>query len=67
VPQWFREGLVLYLAGTATESGAASSGAEQAMRREYESAKARVRALVERYGQAAVIGWLGRRASPAWQ
>jgi stage II sporulation protein D len=66
VPQWFREGLVLYLAGTATEPGAGARGAEQAMRREYESAKARVRALVERYGQAAVIGWLGRPASPAW-
>ena len=61
-PQWFREGLVLNLAG-APVSGASGSGAEQQMRREYESARARVRALIDRQGRATVMQWL-RTGSP---
>ena len=48
-PKWFREGLVLYLAG-APILPASGSGAEQIMRREYQSALARVRTMVERQG-----------------
>ena len=57
-PQWFREGLVLCLAGTPAGNRVSGSGPEQQMRREYESARARVRALIDRYGRAAVIEWL---------
>lgn len=56
-PQWFREGLVLYLAGTPLPPGN-GAGAEQDLRREYQSAAARVRALVERNGRATVMQWL---------
>jgi stage II sporulation protein D len=57
-PQWFREGLVLCLAGTPAENRSSGSGPEQQMRREYESARARVRALIDRYGRATVMQWL---------
>ena len=56
-PQWFREGLVLYLAGTPV-SPANGSGPEQELRREYQSALARVRVLVERNGKGQVMQWL---------
>ena len=62
-PLWFREGLVLYLAGTPAESRAPATGPERAMRNEYESDKSRVRELIGRYGQAAVMQWL-RTGSP---
>jgi stage II sporulation protein D len=56
-PQWFREGLVLYLAGTPLPppTGIAE---EQAMRREYQAALARVRSLVDRNGRVTVMQWL---------
>jgi stage II sporulation protein D len=57
-PQWFREGLVLYLSGTPAEPRPSGSGAEQQMRREYESARARVRTLVDRHGRGTVMQWL---------
>jgi len=61
-PEWFREGLVLYLAGTAatavTEPRPSGSGPEQAMRREYAADLARVRALIDRHGRATIMQWL---------
>jgi stage II sporulation protein D len=56
-PLWFREGLVLYLAGTPLPP-ANGSGEEQELRRSYQSALARVRALVERNGRDQVMQWL---------
>jgi stage II sporulation protein D len=56
-PQWFREGLVLYLAGSPLPP-ANGGGPEQELRREYQSALARVRALVDRNGRATVMQWL---------
>jgi stage II sporulation protein D len=64
-PMWFREGLVLYLSGTRAPV-ANGSGPEQDLRRSYQSALARVRALVEHHGRAAVMQWLrsGNAALP---
>jgi stage II sporulation protein D len=56
-PLWFREGLVLYLAGTPLPA-ATGNGEEQELRRSYQSALARVRALVERNGRDQVMQWL---------
>jgi stage II sporulation protein D len=56
-PVWFREGLVLYLAGEPLPQ-ASGSGAEQDLRRSYQSALARVRVLVERQGKSTVMQWL---------
>jgi stage II sporulation protein D len=47
-PEWFREGLVLYLAGDPARQ----------MSREYAAALDRVRALADRHGRAALIEWL---------
>jgi stage II sporulation protein D len=65
-PIWFREGLVLYLSGTLAPV-VNGSGPEQDLRRNYQSALARVRALVEHHGRAAVIQWLrtGNAALPS--
>jgi stage II sporulation protein D len=64
-PMWFREGLVLYLSGTPAPV-ANGSGPEQDLRRNYQSALARVRTLVEHHGRAAVMQWLrtGNAALP---
>jgi stage II sporulation protein D len=62
-PLWFREGLVLYLAGTPAGSGAPALGEERAMRNQYEADQSRVRALIGRHGQATVMQWL-RTGSP---
>jgi hypothetical protein len=52
VPGWFREGLVLHLAGD--HSGAALSREAAA----YRDAQSRVEALVRTHGRATVLGWL---------
>jgi stage II sporulation protein D len=62
-PLWFREGLVLYLAGTPAGSGAPATGEERAMRNQYDADQSRVRALIGRHGQATVMQWL-RTGSP---
>ena len=62
-PEWFREGLVLWIVepgrpatgGAGQLEGAAS---EAEMRRSYEAARSRVKRLVERYGRAVVLSWV---------
>jgi stage II sporulation protein D len=65
LPVWFREGLVEYLRGAAAVSGGA--GAEDAISQRtdrhaaenaYNGAQARVRELVSRYGEGAVLSWV---------
>ena len=67
LPVWFREGLAEYLDGDkvmATERGAANdTDFEQRLDRQraqaaYGEASVRVRELVARYGEAAVLGWV---------
>ena len=63
LPAWFREGLVLYLAGPeppAPKGGAAQLPEEARVRQSYTAAYARVRALVERHDRLAVMSWLER-------
>jgi stage II sporulation protein D len=71
-PQWFREGLVLYLSspGTATRRERASVDvaalekslrapqSEQELRRAYADAQARVVQLVEEHGKDTLLDWL---------
>jgi stage II sporulation protein D len=71
LPLWFREGLVLYLEGSARGSGPPPSDAElrridnaAAARRAYEQAGRAVAGLVEHYGREAVLGWV-RSGLPA--
>ena len=54
-PEWFREGLALYLAADPAPPPD----------RDYAAALARVRALVDRYGRPAVIEWLPWGGPPA--
>jgi stage II sporulation protein D len=63
-PMWFREGLVLFLAGTPVPA-VNGGGAEQDLRRSYQSALSRVRALVEHNGRTKVIEWLRSGNVPA--
>jgi hypothetical protein len=63
LPDWFREGLVLYLENPSAvgEAGAGSvrnPGSEAEMRAAYREARRRVAGLVERFGRAAVVAWL---------
>ncbi|MEZ5351696.1 MAG: SpoIID/LytB domain-containing protein [Bryobacteraceae bacterium] len=64
LPDWFREGLVLYLENPSTSTASPSdaslrdAASEAGMRAAYRSAKGRVGALVARYGRDAVLGWL---------
>jgi len=60
LPPWFREGLALYLADTAWDKLRNETEARQA----YRAAQARVRALVDRHGRAAVMVWLVRGLPP---
>ena len=60
LPLWFREGLALYLADTAWDKLRNETEARQA----YRTAHARVRALVDRHGRAAVMEWLVRGLPP---
>ncbi len=65
VPLWFREGMVLHLANPAERPASpvrasAEPTSEAEMRQSYRSAQARVRALVDRHGRDAVMGWLER-------
>jgi hypothetical protein len=65
-PRWFEEGLVLYLAdpsatsagGPLVESDLSQPRSEEAMRRAYAAARAKVKGLVDRHGLAVVAGWL---------
>lgn len=62
LPEWFREGLVLYLAGSEPPParGGAAQPEETRTRQSYTAAYARVRTLVERHGREAVMSWLER-------
>jgi stage II sporulation protein D len=68
LPLWFREGLVEWLDHPAAGSSTAQqddTGIRQRQDRErarhaYTAAKARVAALVSRYGETAVLGWVTR-------
>lgn len=73
LPLWFREGLVECLAGDRITAPAAAhvSEGDVSERQDkartqaaYVQARARVAALVNRYGQAAVLGWV-KRGLPA--
>jgi stage II sporulation protein D len=68
LPLWFREGLVEWLdkpAAAPSKTQQDDAGIRQRQDRQraehaYASAKARVAALVNRYGETAVLGWLAR-------
>lgn len=74
LPVWFREGLVEYLNGgdtiTAKDSAVLSDADfEQRQNRSraeaaYSGARARVAALIARYGEAGVLGWITRGLPP---
>jgi stage II sporulation protein D len=70
LPVWFREGLAEYLDPSNRAAGAASFPADSALRqtgdpgearRAYAGALAAVTRLVERYGEATVLGWVEKR------
>jgi stage II sporulation protein D len=70
LPLWFREGLAEYLDPSNRPAGAAGFPADSALRQTADSAEARrayadslaaVTRLVERYGEATVLGWVGKR------
>ena len=79
-PLWFREGVVLHLAGAGREprqrprpTAAAPGNLDRAlrhpagpeeMRRSYAEALARVDSLVARHGEARVLAWLERGGPP---
>jgi peptidoglycan hydrolase-like amidase len=66
LPDWFREGVVLWLtdpdkpagAGAGSASGIAQAGSEAEMRRSYEAARSQVKRLVNRYGRGTVLSWV---------
>ena len=67
LPLWFREGLVGYLEDSARVEGKAPAEADlrqtadaDRARRAYGEAARAVAALVRRYGEAAVMGWVAR-------
>jgi stage II sporulation protein D len=72
LPVWFREGLAGYLTGGSLEGRGAAPGDgdvrqksdETRARRAYSEARQRVAALVARYGEGTVLGWL-KRGLPA--
>jgi len=76
LPVWFREGLAERLALPAGTAGAAEFPADSALRqagdaaearRAYAEARAAVARLVERYGEATVLGWVRRGVPPEAQ
>ena len=72
LPEWFREGLVGYLAGEAKTAQAGPNNArpsdadlrqttdQDKARRAYAQAAAAVAGLVQSYGESAVLDWAGR-------
>jgi stage II sporulation protein D len=65
LPEWFREGLVLWLAdpNRPASGGTATMGnprTESEQRRAYEAARSRVKQLVEKNGRTVVLSWLER-------
>jgi stage II sporulation protein D len=66
LPDWFREGVVLWLAdpdkpagtGASNGSGIAQAGSEAEMRRAYDEARSRVKRLVDRHGRGTVLSWV---------
>jgi stage II sporulation protein D len=78
LPEWFREGIVLALAGGAADVETANSfrdaaALELALTRPrsneeaqaaYAAARARVRALIAKHGQATVLSWVERGLPP---
>lgn len=73
LPLWFREGLVIFLAGGAEAAATGGPPSDRAlthprdaaeMRRAYRAAHARVRELADRYGREAVLRWLERGLPP---
>lgn len=67
LPVWFREGLVEWLSGGRSDAGAPVTDLDGDLRqrqtrgtaeRAYSHAAARVGALVSRYGEAKVLGWV---------
>jgi stage II sporulation protein D len=73
LPDWFREGLVLWLADPdrAPGGGPVSAGeidranSEAAVRRAYQAAQSHVKRLAGRYGRSAVLSWVERGLPPA--
>jgi stage II sporulation protein D len=67
LPLWFREGLVEWLdtteprpKGAVDDAGIRQRQDRARAQRAYDAAKARVAALVNRYGEITVLGWLER-------
>jgi len=76
LPVWFREGLAEYLDPSSRAAGGASIPADSAVRqtadpaearRAYAEALATVARLVERYGEATVMGWVRSGVPPEAQ
>ncbi len=76
-PQWFREGLVLYLAGphaTPAQSGGGDLGtlekslrapqSEEELRRAYSEARGRVTQLAQQHGKDVLLDWLQNGLPP---
>lgn len=77
-PQWFREGLVLYLSGPPTRAGAQASDVdvallekslrapqtEQELRRAYAQARERVAELAAQHGKQSLLDWLQNGIPP---
>jgi stage II sporulation protein D len=70
LPVWFREGLAEYLDPLNRAAGAAAFPADSALRQTADAAEARrayadalaaVTRLVERHGEATVLGWVEKR------
>ncbi len=57
LPRWFQEGLVLCLA---RKNAVAAASVPEVARREYSEYRRRVQALIDRYGEEAVLSWLDR-------
>jgi hypothetical protein len=65
LPEWYREGLVLWLADpdkppSPVEASIESARSEADLRRAYDAARSRVKRLVQSYGRAAVLSWAER-------
>ena len=67
VPVWFREGLVEWLSGENSRAVAEAANLDGDLRqrqergnaeRAYAQAAARIRGLIDRYGEATVLGWV---------
>jgi peptidoglycan hydrolase-like amidase len=65
LPEWYREGLVLWIAdrdkpASSGEGSIESARSEGEFRQAYDAARSRVKRLVERYGREVVLSWAAR-------